>query len=247
MLALLLVSCATPEHDRCYAPETVCGVEVSGIYSDLEEARGCSPGGWAYTVESPPLDCDRLGHCSGDAGDVEIDVQFHRDFVSVEGRSTDGCIEESFSFEGCDGAIVEDSADDDCFYGCHPSISYTWDGSGIRIELEDIATTGFDFGMAETSDPTNGWFGEDCLHGSGGHQECHVFTGLAGSVASIHDEVQAGTKALDDVQSGSTTYFDESFDEEGRLTYVMVVDDGSCWTWGHDPTYYEAWTCEDLP
>jgi hypothetical protein len=140
-----------------------------------------------------------------------------------------------------------DTGPDESFFTNDPAITVSWDAAGVTTVLEEIDTTGFDFGMAETRDPTNGWFGEDCLHGSGGHQECHLITGLAGSVASIHDDVQAGTKTLDDVESGSTTYFDGSFGEEGRLTYVVVVDGGTCWTWGHDPAYYAEWSCEDLP
>jgi hypothetical protein len=147
---------------------------------------------------------------------------------------------------GCDtaaGDICGDTDDTDTDTGpAEPAINYTWDDTGIMVELENIDTTGFDFGMAETIDMTNGWFGEDCLNGTAGYQECHVFTGLTGSLTAIYDEVQAGTKSLDDVQSGSTTLFEKSFEDGGRLTYVVTVDDGSCWVWGQDTTYYTGAT-----
>lgn len=152
---------------------------------------------------------------------------------------------------GCDTAAGDicdtDPGDTDTDTGPgEPAINYTWSDTGVTVELENIDTTGFDFGMAETIDMTNGWFGEDCLNGTAGYQECHVFTGLTGSLTSIYDDVQAGTKGLDDVQSGSTTLFEKSFEDGGRLTYIVTVDDGTCWVWGQDTSYYASEGCEAL-
>jgi hypothetical protein len=151
---------------------------------------------------------------------------------------------------GCDTAAGDicdtDPGDTDTDVPAEPAINYTWSDTGITVELENIDTTGFDFGMAETIDMDGGWFGENCIGGGDGYDECHVFTGLTGSLTSIYDDVVAGTKTLADVQAGSTTLFEKSFDDGGRLTYIVTVDDGTCWVWGHNPAYYAAEGCETV-
>jgi hypothetical protein len=122
--------------------------------------------------------------------------------------------------------------------GVEGSIDLTWDAEGVQIALSGFSTSGFDFGIAETIDRSNGWFGEDCLHGTLGYQECHVVSGLSGRLDSIFDELVNGQKELGDVQSGRTTLFEKSFDDGGRLTYVVTIDGGDCFVWGHDPWYY---------
>jgi hypothetical protein len=116
------------------------------------------------------------------------------------------------------------------------SIDLTWAAEGVTIELAGMDTSGFDLGIAETMDRENGWFGEDCLWGTAGYQECHVVWGLRGFLDSIFDEVAGGSMSLDDVQSGLTTLFEQSHDY--RLTYALTIDGGDCWVWGQDPSYY---------
>ena len=133
---------------------------------------------------------------------------------------------------------ADDTSGDTNNNGGDPSIDLTWDASGVTVELHNMNTSGFDFGMAETIDMTNGWFGEDCLNGTLGYQECHIISGTTGSLTSIYDDVQNETKTLDDVQSGQTTLFEKSFDDGNRITYVVTIDGGDCFVWGHDPSYY---------
>jgi hypothetical protein len=117
-----------------------------------------------------------------------------------------------------------------------PSLDLFWDAAGVTVQVNNLDTTGFDFGMAETADLENGWFGEDCLNGTAGYTLCHVFNGTqVGTLTSVYDEVIAGGD-LDLVVAGETTLFEQAFDV--RLTYVVTIDSGECFVWGDDPSYY---------
>jgi hypothetical protein len=117
-----------------------------------------------------------------------------------------------------------------------PSIDMTWDAEGVTVWISGMDTTGFDFGIAETADGVNGWYGEDCLNGTLGYNLCHVFNNSqSGTLLSVFDDVQSEAD-LDLVVAGETTLFHQVFD--GMLTYVVTIDNGECFVWGNDPSYY---------
>ncbi len=145
---------------------------------------------------------------------------------------------------GCTKDGESDTADDsdtDIDLPGEPAINLNWTADDVTVELENITTGGFDFGMAETIDMDNGWFGEDCLNGTLTYMMCHEFMGLSGTLDSMYAEITADppTKGLDDIEEGVSTLFDSSF-HPNRLTYVVTVDDGSCWVWGQDTSYYTS-------
>ena len=109
-----------------------------------------------------------------------------------------------------------------------PAITVDWGGSAVTIELENFTTSGFDFGMAETADPDDGWFGEDCLNGTASYNYCHQFNSTTASLGYVD--------TLGGVSESQTTLFDAGF--QTRITYVVTVDGGDCFVWGHDPSYY---------
>jgi hypothetical protein len=276
LLILAHGSCYEDSPEICYEDVEVCGVAVTGMYGRLVDG-GCDEDYWSYSVGTPGIGCDSEGFCSGSTaafdlrsagydamGFVEIEVDMGSGSARVSGTrvctgADCGEVSEAFGVDlGCGDQVSAartcfgdtgwdgDSGWDDDWQE-DPEIFYTWSDEGLEIEVYGAYTTGFDLGLAETIDMTNGWFGEDCRDGAMGYDECHVFTGTVGRLDSVYDELLAGTATLEDVQSGSTTAFGKSHYDGNRITYALTVDDGTCWAWGHDPTYYDDWRCEPLP
>lgn len=98
---------------------------------------------------------------------------------------------------------------------------------GLTLKLLDDARA-LTFGMAQTGGCTDHcWTAESCGITPDGTAICHDVpsTGLSLVPVSTADQVQpsSSTRVRPDLT--------------GQLTFVL--DDGtSCWTWGHDPSYY---------
>lgn len=110
-----------------------------------------------------------------------------------------------------------------------------WPTSDLDVTVHDpLGRTSWSFGMAETSAGGAGWYGEDCYLGTGPTALCHGFTGT-----SLHlDQVSS----IGGVVEGSTTLLWTDMD----LTYYLS-DGATCYTWGHDPSYYAPLGCTVLP
>lgn len=102
------------------------------------------------------------------------------------------------------------------------------------------------FGMAETTQCTDCWTGEDCLYG--------YETGDGAVYVYCHDIEDSGATLtyggnLAELVPGTTVFQNNSLD--GRITYLLESDpeyggDGSCWVWGQDPSYYDGMLCGQL-
>lgn len=113
-----------------------------------------------------------------------------------------------------------------------------------RAELRITAAADLEYrlGLAETESP-DGWYGEDCLHGStmGDVHVCHEFVGEVGGLTRVADghRVRSGETTLfwPDIGRGLTVYL------EARNT---LRPDGRpwCWVWGPRPEYYAQRGCE---
>jgi hypothetical protein len=93
--------------------------------------------------------------------------------------------------------------------------------------------------MAETGS-TDGWYGEDCLEGDfTGYDLCHYDVQPWG--------IQLDTvTSPDDVVMNRTTLLTDTTANAGTITYLLFGNsDGSCWTWGNDPSYYAELGCEE--
>ena len=94
----------------------------------------------------------------------------------------------------------------------------------------------FTFGVAQTDACAQGcWTGEDCLNGQDGWAWCHP-SGKDGL------ELVYGADPNTLVEGEQTVFTAAEF---GYVTTYMVtrVQDGSCWTFGQDPSYFAAAGC----
>jgi hypothetical protein len=125
-----------------------------------------------------------------------------------------------------------------------PEVIVVWDVSSLRIDLsKSDSTANYNIGIVENAgdclDESNCWTGEDCFQGF--QQEdntllyCHPF--YAGTTLDIEYGALPG-----EVNEGETTVFsDRSF----RTVVTFILNDqrsgqdGSCWVWGADTSYYE--------
>lgn len=117
---------------------------------------------------------------------------------------------------------------------------HTEPDEGVTIRIDAPADVEFRFGLAETLS-TNGWYGEDCLHGAPeGIQQCHEITGNMATLRRV--------TSMDRVRSGETTLYWPAIGEIATVYLEapnVLRDDGTphCWTWGHDPAYYAERGC----
>ncbi len=106
--------------------------------------------------------------------------------------------------------------------------------SAVEVRIADPeGRTGWSFGMAETEAGASGWFGEDCFVGTGDIALCHRIEGR---------RLTLDQGAFDEVEQGSRTLLWSGM----KLTYFLEDDTGSCFVWGHDPSYYDALGCQTL-
>lgn len=111
-----------------------------------------------------------------------------------------------------------------------PAVRLTWRGTQrtatLEVSIDDPAgRTGWQLGMAETEAGSRGWYGEDCLTGTGPYAWCHPIDGDTLLLERVPTPAE--------VVGGETTLFWPGM----NLTWYL--DDGEdCWTWGHDPSWY---------
>ncbi len=135
------------------------------------------------------------------------------------------------------------------------SVSVSWDvgesDGSVTLTVTNLPddALGFWWGLAETgpseTDPEgdDGWYGEDCLNGTGDTQLCHYFESSPASLDYVD--------SIGEVQEGSTTLLDGVLaggDSGDRITYFLQVDnaDGACFVWGDSPDYYSSEGCTVL-
>lgn len=106
--------------------------------------------------------------------------------------------------------------------------------SAVSVRIHDPeGRQDWRFGMAETEAGSVGWFGEDCFFGTADIQLCHPIEGR-------RLDLDQGPFA--DLEAGTRTLLWSDMD----LTYFLEDDQGACWVWGHDPSYYDGLGCEHL-
>lgn len=140
------------------------------------------------------------------------------------------------------GPAATDTAETSC--DCGPEtppqieVEIRWDDAGLAGTVHNLPGTGFDLGLAETG-ATTPWNGEDCYQGTAGYTVCHSFWGNTAALTPV--------AAPDDVVAGRTTLLDADLAYNGdgtdRITYMMTVDAGDCFTWGQDVAYYSTFGC----
>ena len=134
------------------------------------------------------------------------------------------------------GAGSVDSANDTGYDPCplaECAANVTWSTDGVMLAVTNVPGS-LRFGMAQTGGSA-GWYGEDCVDGpgpnSGDYDICHPASETGVTLDTV---VEPGN-----VVAGSTTLFTYALAEDGSITYVLHGD-AACWTWGHDPSYYES-------
>jgi len=132
------------------------------------------------------------------------------------------------------GTVVAPPAD--------PELSATWSAAGLEVTLHTSAENGpYTFGLAETGNGENGWYGEDCVPGvKNGLDACHPIP--ENGMLMLAD---VATPA--EVAPGMATLLGEGL--SSGVTYVVIratEENQGCWTWGHNPQYYkDALGCND--
>lgn len=130
----------------------------------------------------------------------------------------------------------------------------SWDGAGtLTLTITGLAGTTYDFGMAETGggddlSGADGWYGEDCIldpendapgdYSDYGYEICHQAsaTGLTLTHVADPDTVTASSSTLLPGTAGAAA-----------ITYVLFESGAAtCWTWGHDVTWYDGFGCTEL-
>lgn len=174
--------------------------------------------------------------------------------IVAEGDKSAELPPESTNFQGTDWDSEDDPMDDGDEPGEdggevdaeQPLITLSWGVNGFEFMVEG-APDGLWLGMVETGGPcvadSSCWTGEDCREGyTTGDQTfgpyCHPVVANAATVLLYDGDPSAlpdGSTAFEPHAEGNTTYLLESREEDGG--------DGSCWVFGHDPTYYSAEGC----
>ena len=115
--------------------------------------------------------------------------------------------------------------------------SVAWGSSSVDLTQTNGAA-GY-FGLAETGcgDPSNCWYGEDCIYGdlTGNYFYCHPTNanGVSLAYGGAYDAISEGA---------DTVFTDSSFD--GTVTYYVEQGD-ACYVWGHDTSYYSGLGCTE--
>ncbi|MBX2800677.1 MAG: polysaccharide deacetylase family protein [Myxococcales bacterium] len=109
--------------------------------------------------------------------------------------------------------------------------------SRVRVRVHDPeGRTDWLLGIAETGAGRRGWYGEDCFVGMGPHLYCHPFRGSTLTLDAVRTPAEVSNAKTTLLQSGEQLTF--VLQDQARTT---------CWTWGHDPTYYAPMGCQPLP
>jgi len=123
-----------------------------------------------------------------------------------------------------------------------PELSANWSAAGLELVLHTSAENGpYKFGLAETGNGENGWYGEDCVPGEkNGLDACHPIP--AEGMLMLRD-----VATIPEVAEGTDSLLGEA--EKDGVTFVVIRstdENQGCWTWGHNPQYYkDALGCND--
>ncbi|MFT5686870.1 MAG: hypothetical protein ACI8RZ_007827 [Myxococcota bacterium] len=146
-----------------------------------------------------------------------------------------GCFDGTFGEGGNDTGGDEADADTDADADFDASVS--WGASSVDLTLTG-GVAGY-FGMAETdcADPDECWYGEDCIYGDLTETYFYCHPTNANGVSLLYGG------AYNTLYEGTETVFGgSSFD--GSVTYY-IEQGGTCYTWGHDTSYYSGLGCTD--
>ncbi len=122
-------------------------------------------------------------------------------------------------------------------------ITCSWTAGQFQIDITDGDPAGYSLGWAET-DASCGeycWTGEDCGYvgytaGDGTvYDYCHDVGATGGNLVIV--------ESVADVVPGLTTVMDPTW-SPGITYYLHEQGTGTCWTWGHDNTYF--FDCVDV-
>lgn len=116
-----------------------------------------------------------------------------------------------------------------------PSFTSTWDASGLTLAITDGRGT-FSLGMAEQSE--NGWYGEDCLPGtgpgSGSYDICHNAVSPTGITLTTVNRPE-------EVRPNYTTLMNATIAAAGSLAYLLGDNaTGACWEQNDADNYYSC-------
>jgi hypothetical protein len=183
---------------------------------------------WISKTLTIPLDRHPRWRAPGKLIALHEDTEFAFEFEF-------GVLEDTYILaeaEWTDGGAVPEDTDGDGVpdTGCDDAVQlhlYHRDAPSDSPWFFGIAETGAALGVGRSD--------EDCLWPN----DCHPFT--AGPPFVLH---QVANCAPDSVIPGSNTRFDAS--DQAGLTYYLEDVGGDCFTWGHDPSYYDGWNCEEL-
>jgi hypothetical protein len=126
--------------------------------------------------------------------------------------------------------------------------SVSWAAGAVTLDIANgDETASYNWGLTENVgsciDDGWCWTGEDCHTGynetNGGNiLYCHPVSSSGGSLSYGASCDSSGC----DVIEGSTTVFDDGFSD--KITHILdneaSTEDGSCWVWGADTSYYDG-------
>lgn len=137
-----------------------------------------------------------------------------------------------------------------------PVIKASWNDNGsadtrgddtFTLQIDDgPANHTYDFGFGQTGTDADPWFGEDCIDGfSNSYDICHdaEADGLTLDAVAMIDELGPDDGTVD-TSNGKTIGWSKI---KGELTYAVIRDDGKCYTWGDDTSFYiDELQCVDV-
>lgn len=158
------------------------------------------------------------------------------DIFAAFGGTTDdpGCEGDADSDTDSDSNTDSD-ADSDTDVDQTPSFTTAWDASGLTLIITDGSGT-YSFGMAEQSE--NGWYGEDCLPGtgpgSGSYDICHSAVSPTGITLTTVNRPE-------EVRTNYTTLLNATIAAAGSLAYLLGDNaTGACWEQNDGDDYYSC-------
>ena len=113
-----------------------------------------------------------------------------------------------------------------------------WGSSSVILDIDasDVGEARLYWGIVETI-YSDSWAGEDCLYGDYLSDDSRAY--YCHPVQSTGKTLYYGGNPAN-LMEGSETVFQQNSGE--NMTYILdnrYADNGSCWVWGHDISYYD--------
>ncbi len=129
------------------------------------------------------------------------------------------------------------------------SVWENWETNSLEITVDAPEGSTYHLGIVETGESCdyglgNCWTGEDCFQGYNDLVYCHPVgsEGLSLRYGGDFQTLEEGNQTVFEGQSNN-----DGVDFDGSVTFMLESDeDGSCWAWGDDPSYYADLGCQQL-